>query len=63
MTSSEVIRAWKDPEYRSNLSESEISMLPENPAGQIELSGSQLRNKFLVTTFVDSCVRPPVQCP
>jgi mersacidin/lichenicidin family type 2 lantibiotic len=63
MTSSEVIRAWKDPEYRSNLSESEMSMLPENPAGQIELSDRQLRNKFLFTTFVDSCVKPPFNCP
>ena len=37
-----VIRAWKDPEYRLNLSEEEQEALPENPAGAIELTDDEL---------------------
>lgn len=37
-----VIRAWKDPEYRLNLSAEEQASLPENPAGAIELSDDEL---------------------
>lgn len=37
-----IIRAWKDPEYRLNLSAEEQAELPENPAGAIELSDDEL---------------------
>jgi mersacidin/lichenicidin family type 2 lantibiotic len=37
-----IIRAWKDPEYRLSLSEAERAMLPENPAGLIELTDTEL---------------------
>ena len=69
MTSSEVVRAWKDPEYRSSLSLSEASLLPENPAGMIEISDNQLRYKAFTislscpTTFISSCVKPGQSCP
>ena len=36
------IRAWKDEEYRLSLSEAERSQLPENPAGAVELTDSDL---------------------
>ncbi len=36
MSKEDIIRAWKDPEYRDNLSEEQQSQLPENPAGVIE---------------------------
>ena len=42
MNREQIIRAWKDEEYRSGLSESEFSSLPENPAGIVELSGADL---------------------
>jgi len=29
-----IIRAWKDPEYRTSLSAEERAALPESPAGQ-----------------------------
>lgn len=29
----DVIKAWKDPEYRRSLSKSEFEQLPENPVG------------------------------
>ena len=37
-----IIRAWKDPEYRLSLSEEEQALLPENPAGAIELTDDDL---------------------
>ncbi|RIK58270.1 MAG: hypothetical protein DCC57_00860 [Chloroflexi bacterium] len=37
-----VIRAWKDPEYRLSLSAEDQALLPENPAGAIELTDDEL---------------------
>ena len=42
MTLRNVIRAWTDPAYRSSLSEAERAQLPGNPAGMIELTGTDL---------------------
>lgn len=38
----DIIRAWKDEDYYSNLDEEELRLLPENPAGIIELSDEQM---------------------
>jgi len=38
----DIIRAWKDEEYRNSLSEEQRSQLPENPAGMIELSDEDM---------------------
>ena len=38
----DIIRAWKDESYRSSLSSQEQAMLPENPAGALELSDAEL---------------------
>jgi mersacidin/lichenicidin family type 2 lantibiotic len=37
-----IIRAWKDEEYRLSLSEAERALLPEHPAGLIELADAEL---------------------
>ena len=42
MTQAQVVRAWKDPEYRSTLSEAQLRALPANPAGLVELDESEL---------------------
>lgn len=34
MSNLEVVRAWKDPEYRATLS----AVMPDHPAGQIEFA-------------------------
>ena len=66
----DVIRAWRDEEYRDSLTEQELSSLPENPAGMATVDDSALRSvngaatvRFCGTTFVDSCVKPGQQCP
>ena len=38
MSNLDIVRAWKDEEYRNSLTEAQRSQLPENPAGAIELS-------------------------
>jgi mersacidin/lichenicidin family type 2 lantibiotic len=42
MSRQKIIRAWKDEEYRLGLSEAERALLPENPAGLIELTDAEL---------------------
>lgn len=37
-----IVRAWKDAEYRDSLSDEERATLPPNPAGAIELDDEQL---------------------
>lgn len=38
----DIVRAWKDEVYRASLSPEEQTMLPENPAGALELSDAEL---------------------
>ncbi len=42
MAKVDVIRAWKDEDYRLNLGAEERALVPENPAGIIDLSDSRL---------------------
>ena len=42
MKPDQIIRAWKDEEYRTRLNHRQRSMLPDNPAGLIELSEEEL---------------------
>ena len=42
MSHQNIVRSWKDEEYRLNLSEAERSMLPENPVGAIKLTDADL---------------------
>ena len=42
MSTIDVIRAWKDPEYRNSLSADQRALLPDHPAGLIELDDSEL---------------------
>ena|SRR5947209_19182752 len=37
-----IIRAWKDEDYRLGLSDEERSQMPSNPAGAIDLSDTEL---------------------
>jgi mersacidin/lichenicidin family type 2 lantibiotic len=63
MSHQDIIRAWKDEEYRNSLSESERAQLPENPAGLIELADSELeavaggnqRRAQTITHTIDVC--------
>jgi mersacidin/lichenicidin family type 2 lantibiotic len=43
MSPKDIIRAWKDEEYRRSLSEAERAQLPVNPAGSNELKEADLQ--------------------
>ena len=43
MSQQDIIRAWKDVEYRNSLSAAERAALPDNPAGLIELTPEEQR--------------------
>jgi len=38
----DVVRAWKDPEYRKTLTKEELNSLPANPASTGELTEEEL---------------------
>lgn len=37
MSARDIVRAWKNEDYLSTLSAAELSAIPENPAGTIEV--------------------------
>jgi mersacidin/lichenicidin family type 2 lantibiotic len=43
MSRVDIIRAWKDDEYRLSLTEAERALLPAHPAGLIELDDDQMK--------------------
>ena len=40
----DIVRAWKDMDYRESLSEEELAIVPVNPVGLIELADEDLEN-------------------
>ncbi len=42
MTQDTVVRAWKDPVFRSTLNESQLQAVPANPAGMVELGEDEV---------------------
>lgn len=38
----DLIRAWKDEEYRENLNAEQLAQLSQNPAGAVELTEEEL---------------------
>jgi mersacidin/lichenicidin family type 2 lantibiotic len=38
----DIARTWKDEAYRQNLSKEQLHTLPTNPAGEMELTDSDL---------------------
>jgi mersacidin/lichenicidin family type 2 lantibiotic len=72
MSKLDVVRAWKDEQYRSSLTAEENAMLPANPAGAIELSDAEV--SFIAggvvksppvpqKTTVWACTLPTMVCP
>ena len=43
MSHVDIVRAWRDPGYRRNLSAEQLQMLPGNPAGPTDLTGDELK--------------------
>ncbi|HZN11311.1 MAG TPA: mersacidin/lichenicidin family type 2 lantibiotic [Blastocatellia bacterium] len=69
MSKVNIIRAWKDEEYRLSLTPAESALLPENPAGVIDLSDAQLEvaagggsNEQFCTTPCTTSLACPDSC-
>ncbi len=58
MSSTDIVRAWKNEDYLAALLPAELASLPENPAGRIELAGVSTGNKNFIITL-----RPCASCP
>ncbi len=58
MSHQNIIRAWKNEEYRNSLSDAERAQLPENPAGLIELPDEELDAVAGGSVFSGSCGGP-----
>jgi mersacidin/lichenicidin family type 2 lantibiotic len=43
MNAIDVVRAWKDEDYRANLTAEQQAALPANPAGLVELTDEMLQ--------------------
>jgi mersacidin/lichenicidin family type 2 lantibiotic len=41
MTNENIVRAWKDVNYRNSLSEADRAALPDHPAGRMELGNGE----------------------
>ncbi|HLT34741.1 MAG TPA: mersacidin/lichenicidin family type 2 lantibiotic [Enhygromyxa sp.] len=54
MSKIDIIRAWKDPSYRQSLSAAERALVPENPAGPVELYDADLSGGGGVAEFTYS---------
>lgn len=44
MQKDDIIRAWKDSEFRTGLTAEEQALLPENPAGLVQLTDEVLED-------------------
>lgn len=41
MNTRDIIRAWKDEQFRKNLNSDQQALLPAHPAGEIALAGAK----------------------
>ena len=58
MSTNTIIRAWKDPSYRSNLSEAARAIIPAHPAGTVEVPDPTLQaNRSAIGFRVQSASR------
>ncbi len=68
MSKLDIIRAWKDEEYANSLTDVQRAMLPDNPAGIIELSDRDLdsaaggQELIPLLTLDDFCISLMYSC-
>ena len=55
MPTMEIVRAWKDEEYRDRLTTDQRKKVPEHPSGVIEFGKPQLEDESLFGVDVAAC--------
>jgi mersacidin/lichenicidin family type 2 lantibiotic len=71
MSIRDVVRAWRDEEYRLSLSEAERALLPAHPSGLVELTETELdaaagghNSAVARCTPLQVCIsQEPIGCP
>ncbi len=61
MSKADIIRAWKDASFRNSLSAEQRAMLPNHPAGAVQLSDEQLSGSPRTGSMMGSALCSP--CP
>ena len=51
MSKADIIRAWRDTEYRQSLSEGDRALIPSHPAGATEVRKDSSKTKVPVSPF------------
>ena len=59
MTREQIIRAWKDEEYRNSLSPAQRARIPANPAGFVDLADEEMQAAVGGATGIFHCVIAP----
>ncbi|HEY0601656.1 MAG TPA: mersacidin/lichenicidin family type 2 lantibiotic [Herpetosiphonaceae bacterium] len=54
MSRIDLVRVWKDEDYRLSLDAHQQAMLPKNPAGEIEVRDEDLEAQFILTLSTGS---------
>ena len=55
MPTMEVVRAWKDQDYRDTLTAEQLAELPQHPAGVIEFGQPELEDESLFGPTAGKC--------
>lgn len=55
MATIEIVKAWKDAEYRDALTTAQLAELPEHPSGVIEFGQPQLEDESLFGPEAHKC--------
>ena len=55
MSNLDIVRAWKDEDYRNSLNAAQLALLPTNPAGLVELTDTELEKVTGGKTKGDFC--------
>ena len=64
LSSEDIIRAWKDEEFRQGLSDAQRAQLPDHPAGAIEMSDLDADESWGagIRTYSPGCTWNPGHC-
>lgn len=65
MKKKDIVRAWRDEEYRNSLTDAEKAALPSHPAGYMDLDDETLGSiagGCAITTFNSSCIPYGCNC-
>jgi mersacidin/lichenicidin family type 2 lantibiotic len=64
MSDLDIVRAWKDEEFRLSLTDDQRAMLPSHPAGpieldeELELDSAKRPTRFCLTFPLSNCCTP-----